>query len=389
MRRQPSIGGAPSPRPAPSLRPVRGGVRALMRGPGRAGLAMRRRGPPDRGSRPSRGAPDLPRVTLSRLRRLLGRRPRGHLLRVLAAAIACLALAAPAAASTSLSPPSLAGAPVLGSTLVGAPGAWSGSPDFASINIYRCTRARLRRRRASRVDGHRLPGDVRVHEAARARRLLPAGRGGARAGGRLVDERGERRRRPRAPPHPPAATAAPTLSPWPQDGVDATSTAGAWSNGGAPGEPAIALRWQRCDAAGNGCADVPGATAATYRPGPADVGRRLRVIATASNGGGSTVAASAPSDPVAPRNTLPPRSTAPRPTARRWPPTRAPGTAFRPPRPGVQRGSGARRPAPPARPSRARRGRPTPPGRRTSAPRCARSCARRRRGRPRRRHRQR
>ena len=107
-------------------------------------------------------------------------------------------------------------------------------------------------------------------------------------------------------PHPPTPTTAPTVTATPRDGGDAVATTGGWHNGGAPGEPDLALRWQRCDAAGAGCADLPGATATSYLPGPADVGRRLRVVATGTNPGGSTSAASAPSAPVAPRSTVAP-----------------------------------------------------------------------------------
>jgi hypothetical protein len=64
-------------------------------------------------------------------------------------------------------------------------------------------------------------------------------------------------------------------------------------------------RWQRCDARGSRCTAVAGATAATYRVGSADVGRRLRVLVRAANpygGAAATSAATAKIASVARRN---------------------------------------------------------------------------------------
>src|SRR5690349_19904713 len=49
----------------------------------------------------------------------------------------------------------------------------------------------------------------------------------------------------------------------------------------------VAYRWQRCDAAGR-CLDISGATRIVYYVRAADAGKRLRVVATARSGGGST-----------------------------------------------------------------------------------------------------
>jgi hypothetical protein len=69
---------------------------------------------------------------------------------------------------------------------------------------------------------------------------------------------------------------------------------GSWAN--AP--TSFAYQWQLCDEAGDGCTDIPGATAATYNPGPADVGGTLRVRERATNAGGSADATSPPSGVV-------------------------------------------------------------------------------------------
>ena len=46
-------------------------------------------------------------------------------------------------------------------------------------------------------------------------------------------------------------------------------------------------QWQRCEADGGGCTDIPGATGTRYTPVPADVGRRLRFVVTAVNVAGT------------------------------------------------------------------------------------------------------
>lgn len=56
--------------------------------------------------------------------------------------------------------------------------------------------------------------------------------------------------------------------------------------------------WQRCDAAGSGCADIAGATANRYTLQTADVGKRLRSKVTARSTTGSTTAISALTDVV-------------------------------------------------------------------------------------------
>ncbi|HJQ07351.1 MAG TPA: S8 family serine peptidase [Nocardioides sp.] len=96
------------------------------------------------------------------------------------------------------------------------------------------------------------------------------------------------------PPSAPAPVTAPTVSGSAQSGQTLTATSGSWSNS----PTSYAYRWQRCDGTGAGCADVAGATTATYLLSSADVGSTVRVVVTASNAGGSTSAASVPTSVV-------------------------------------------------------------------------------------------
>jgi hypothetical protein len=78
-------------------------------------------------------------------------------------------------------------------------------------------------------------------------------------------------------------------------GATLTADHGSWS-GTQPID--YAYRWQRCDADGTGCADVPGETGSTYALTADDVGHTVRVVVTATNADGTAEAASAASGPV-------------------------------------------------------------------------------------------
>lgn len=97
----------------------------------------------------------------------------------------------------------------------------------------------------------------------------------------------------------PAPTALPTLSGTTRAGQTLTTTDGTWSGGGTM---SYTRRWQRCDNAGANCTLIPGASAKTYVLQDADAGGTVRSLITAQNVDGTGPAtASAPSDPIAPR----------------------------------------------------------------------------------------
>lgn len=104
----------------------------------------------------------------------------------------------------------------------------------------------------------------------------------------------------------PANTALPTLSGAAQEGQTLSTSNGSWSGDAI----SFAYAWSQCDANGDSCATIAGATAATYAAATADVGHTLRVAVTATNAGGTAQATSAPSAVVssktAPTNTAAP-----------------------------------------------------------------------------------
>lgn len=86
----------------------------------------------------------------------------------------------------------------------------------------------------------------------------------------------------------PARLTAPTVAGTPTQGQTLTARAGTWTNT----PTTYRYQWQHCDAAGANCTDLAGATAATYVVAATDVGARLRVNVTATNGVASAAAPS-------------------------------------------------------------------------------------------------
>jgi lysozyme len=94
----------------------------------------------------------------------------------------------------------------------------------------------------------------------------------------------------------PVASAPPTIVGSAQTGKRVTAVPGEWS-GGKP--ITFTYQWQRCDASGQACAPIPGATADTYLPSAADLGHALTVAVTAQAAAGPATAASPPTLAVA------------------------------------------------------------------------------------------
>ena len=94
----------------------------------------------------------------------------------------------------------------------------------------------------------------------------------------------------------PKNTAPPTVSGTSKVGQTMTAEPGSWS-----GNPtSFAYQWQRCDADVAACSNLVGATGKTYAVPIADLGYRLRVVATAHNAKGTATATSAITTVVVP-----------------------------------------------------------------------------------------
>jgi hypothetical protein len=199
-------------------------------------------------------------------------------------------IAAAGAAPANSALPSISGTPQDNQTLTASNGTWSGSsPITYSYSWQRCDSAgnncsaigqSSQAYRVSSNDvGHRLRVVVTATNSFGSASATSAPTGVATAAGTA-----------------PANAAAPTITGTPQDNLTLTAIGGTW-NGTAP--VALSYQWLRCDANGNACAPIPGATGSTYKGTSADVGHRLRVAVTGKNALGSSTATSAPTGVVA------------------------------------------------------------------------------------------
>jgi hypothetical protein len=107
-------------------------------------------------------------------------------------------------------------------------------------------------------------------------------------------------------PNDPANTAAPTVSGSEKVGSTLTAGKGAWS-----GTPTIQYdyQWRRCNAQGNSCSNIAGATGATYEVTAADVHNTLRVVVSAGNWISSVSQAASNATDTVPEPPEPSRST--------------------------------------------------------------------------------
>jgi sugar lactone lactonase YvrE len=96
-----------------------------------------------------------------------------------------------------------------------------------------------------------------------------------------------------APPVP-AASAAPTATGTTTVGETLTASQGMFTNS----PVTYAYQWEDCDSSGANCSMIGGATSSTYTLLASDVGHTIRVVVTASNGGGSATSTSAPTGAV-------------------------------------------------------------------------------------------
>jgi len=93
--------------------------------------------------------------------------------------------------------------------------------------------------------------------------------------------------------HVPVNKLAPRIDGTPAVGETLTAQPGTWTDGGA-----LTYRWQRCDADGEDCDDITGATGSTYVVGAEDACHTLQLAETASNPAGAATAISAITDQV-------------------------------------------------------------------------------------------
>ncbi len=99
---------------------------------------------------------------------------------------------------------------------------------------------------------------------------------------------------------PPSSTAAPAVSGVAIAGRTLSATTGTWSG---PAPITYDYQWQRCNTAGESCANIEAASGSTYTLATGDVASTVRVVVTASNGAGGN-SASSPASAVIAADTL-------------------------------------------------------------------------------------
>ncbi len=106
----------------------------------------------------------------------------------------------------------------------------------------------------------------------------------------------------------PENVSAPKVEGYLTEGDTLTATHGSWTGS----EPiSYGYQWQRCNSRGESCAEIAGATSATYALAKADLGSTLRITITASNGTGSNPAATSAQTEVVGASGSPSNSEAP------------------------------------------------------------------------------
>jgi Ca2+-binding RTX toxin-like protein len=195
-----------------------------------------------------------------------------------------------ASAPKNVLPPTITGTPILGGTLTAGNGTWTGASAFtyqwlrcegetctpidgATANVYSPVAADVGKTIKVQVTGTGTVG--------------PAGTATSIA-------------TPPVSSNIPAVSVLPAIVEVVSTTLGGTSTYSA-TTGTWTGAPTITFKyqWRRCDAAGANCRDIPAATLSTYTPAAADIGAKLRVVVTATNTFGSTVATSDPSELIA------------------------------------------------------------------------------------------
>jgi hypothetical protein len=205
-----------------------------------------------------------------------------------AASAPTAAVAAPPA-PVSATAPAIKGSAVQGQTLSTNSGSWSGNPTMYSYQWQGCSSSGSNCATISGAAGSQYTlgaGDVGHTIRSVVTATNSAGSTSATSSATAVIA---------ASVIPPTNTAAPVVSGTDTEGSVLTTSKGTWSGA----SPSYAYQWQDCDASGNNCANISGATSPSYSLAAGDVGSTVRSVVTASNSAGSDTAASAPTATIA------------------------------------------------------------------------------------------
>jgi hypothetical protein len=192
--------------------------------------------------------------------------------------------AAPSGAGRNVSLPVIKGKTQHGQTLVAGPGTWTGT--FPVSFKYRWRRCGSDGGGCSWSQSGQTYG-LSGSDVGRRLRVLVEARSHGSSSFALSDPSGKVTESRPTDQGAPKVTGQPSVSGTPQEGDALTANPGSWSGS----QPiSFSYQWQRCDGNGSNCFSLAGARDRLYTVRREDVGRRLRVLVTASNTSGRTLA---------------------------------------------------------------------------------------------------
>jgi hypothetical protein len=188
---------------------------------------------------------------------------------------------------TNTARPAITGTPEDGQVLSVSVGSWSGSPTNYSYRWLRCdsSGAGCAPLSGATASSYRLaPADVGHAVTAVVTASNSAGSADAQAMATSA-----------VSAIAPLSLSLPSINGSDAIGQILQASPGAWS-GTVP--LAYGYQWQRCDSSGSACVGLAGATGNSFALTPADLGATMRVLVSASNSAGTTIAASQPTAQV-------------------------------------------------------------------------------------------
>lgn len=207
---------------------------------------------------------------------------RRMLMAFIVGAVAALAVAMSAAAAPpqEKQQPTIEGTPVVGNTLTAKNGEWSNDPLTFTYQWQRCDQKG--NNCANILTAREKTYKLTDNDAGRRIRVLVTATnadGSTTANSKPTDVV--------TSSSGPQMRSRPTISGKLAIGEELTANPGEWT-----GNPTFSYQWQRCDANGNGCDSITGATSRTYTVRTADKDHTLRVRVTARSGGNTNSAVS-------------------------------------------------------------------------------------------------
>ena len=186
----------------------------------------------------------------------------------------------PATPPSNTAPPVISGTTLDGQTLTASTGAWTGTSPTYTYQWQSCnTQGEECREIEGATSENYTLGSGDLETTLRVLVTATNAAGSAHATSAASSE---------IEPGAPSELEAPSISGDPSAGETLHADAGVW--GGTEAE--VSYQWERCNATGDECADVAGATEAEYKLGEGDIGSTLRARVAVSNALGSLTAIS-------------------------------------------------------------------------------------------------